>query len=212
MNFPLECSKFPAAPVHGVYISQLIRYSRVCVSYHDFLDGGLLLQRRLLEQWFLYIATCSSKISHVLRTSYDHHHHLETITEYLSHWWPFIIVIITSIFALGLITRVTRQMPLEEQRPLTIQSALRSPPFFSEVSCSGSLDFCVVFCYRPLFVLLPLFVDLGLLITSLVFQSFLCNSKWELYTPYAGAAIMFLYINGKVKCDNWNYFHCIVIY
>ena len=34
-----------AAPAYGVYISQLIRYSRACGSYQDFLDRGLLLSQ-----------------------------------------------------------------------------------------------------------------------------------------------------------------------
>ena len=38
VNFPFMCSNIPAAPAYGVYISQLIRYSRACVSYTDFLD------------------------------------------------------------------------------------------------------------------------------------------------------------------------------
>ena len=42
VNFLFICSNIPAAPVHGVYISQLIRYSRACGSYQDFLRGLLL--------------------------------------------------------------------------------------------------------------------------------------------------------------------------
>jgi hypothetical protein len=37
VNFPFICSNIPAAPAYGVYISQLIRYSRVGGSYKDFL-------------------------------------------------------------------------------------------------------------------------------------------------------------------------------
>jgi hypothetical protein len=48
-NFPFKCSNIPAAPVYGVCISQLIRYSRACSSYQDFLDRGLLLRRKLLN-------------------------------------------------------------------------------------------------------------------------------------------------------------------
>ena len=40
VNFPLICSNIPAAPAYGVYISQLIPYSRACGSYQDFLDRG----------------------------------------------------------------------------------------------------------------------------------------------------------------------------
>ena len=50
--FPFLSSNIPAAPTYGVYISQLIRYSRACISYHDFLDRGLLLTRKLLNQEF----------------------------------------------------------------------------------------------------------------------------------------------------------------
>jgi hypothetical protein len=50
VNFPFICSNIPAAPAYGVYISQLIRYSRACGSYQDFLDRGLLLTGKLLNQ------------------------------------------------------------------------------------------------------------------------------------------------------------------
>jgi hypothetical protein len=38
VNFPFICSNIPAAPPYGVYISQIIRYSRVCGSYMDVLQ------------------------------------------------------------------------------------------------------------------------------------------------------------------------------
>ena len=52
VNFPFICINIPASPAYGVYISQLIRYSRACGSYQDFLDRGLLLTRKLLNQGF----------------------------------------------------------------------------------------------------------------------------------------------------------------
>ena len=48
VNFPFICSNIPAAPAYGVYISELIRYSRACGSYQDFLYRGLLLTSKLL--------------------------------------------------------------------------------------------------------------------------------------------------------------------
>jgi hypothetical protein len=45
VNFPFICSKIPAAPAYGVYISQFIPYIRDCGSYQNFLDRGLLLTR-----------------------------------------------------------------------------------------------------------------------------------------------------------------------
>ena len=53
MNFPFICSKIPAAATYGVYISQLIRKSRACGSYQDFLDRGLLLTRKLKDSYWL---------------------------------------------------------------------------------------------------------------------------------------------------------------
>jgi hypothetical protein len=54
------CSNIPAASAYGVYISQLIRYSRARDSYQDFLDRRLLLTRKLLNQWFLLVKLKSS--------------------------------------------------------------------------------------------------------------------------------------------------------
>ena len=71
VNFPFLCSNIPAAPAYGVYMSQLIRYSRACISYQDFLDRGLLLTRKLLNQGFLMIRLKSS-----LRKFYGRHHEL----------------------------------------------------------------------------------------------------------------------------------------
>ena len=71
VNFPFICSNIPAAPAYGVYISQMIRYSRTCGSYQDFLYKGLLLTRKLLNQGFLLGKWKSS-----LRKLYGRHHDL----------------------------------------------------------------------------------------------------------------------------------------
>jgi len=60
VSFPFICCNIPAAPAYGVYISQLIWYSRACGSYKDFLDRGLLLTRKLLNQGFLLVKLKSS--------------------------------------------------------------------------------------------------------------------------------------------------------
>ena len=84
VNFPFICNNIPAAPAYGVYISELIRYSRACGAYQDFLDIGLLLTRKLLNQGVLL-----GKLSH----------HFErftvtwlTIMEYLCHKYVPIVV------------------------------------------------------------------------------------------------------------------------
>jgi hypothetical protein len=69
VNSPFICSNIPAAPAYGVYISQLIGYSRTCGSYHDFLDSGLLLTSKLLNQRFLSVKSSLVKF-------YGRHHDL----------------------------------------------------------------------------------------------------------------------------------------
>jgi len=59
VNFPFICSNISAAQAYGVYISLLIRYSRACCSYHDFLDRVLLLIRKLLSKGFLVVIASS---------------------------------------------------------------------------------------------------------------------------------------------------------
>ena len=83
MNFPCIYSNIPAAPAYGVYISQLIRYSRACGSYHDFFDRELLLTRKLPKQGFLVIKLKSS-----LWKFYGRNHDLLAVTKYLFHEWP----------------------------------------------------------------------------------------------------------------------------
>ena len=68
VTFPFLRSDILAAPAYRVYISQLIRYSRACFSYHDFLDRGLLLTRKLLNQEFQMVKMKSS-----LRKFYGRH-------------------------------------------------------------------------------------------------------------------------------------------
>ena len=68
-GYQRNLSNIPAAPAYGVYISQLIRYSRACGSYHDFLDRGLLLTRKLLNQGFLWVTSVEVITSKVLRLS-----------------------------------------------------------------------------------------------------------------------------------------------
>jgi hypothetical protein len=58
VNFPFICSNIPAA--YWVYISQMIRFSIACGSYHDFLDQGMLLTRNLLNQGLLLFKVKSS--------------------------------------------------------------------------------------------------------------------------------------------------------
>jgi hypothetical protein len=47
VNFPYLCSNIPLSPPYGLYISQLIRYTRACFAYEDFWKLGKLLTSKL---------------------------------------------------------------------------------------------------------------------------------------------------------------------
>ena len=53
VNFPHMDSNFPANPAYGVYISQLVRYARICTSKVDFMNRLCGLSLRLRQQCFL---------------------------------------------------------------------------------------------------------------------------------------------------------------
>jgi hypothetical protein len=53
VSFPFISRNIPPVPAYGVYISQLICYSRACAQYSDFLDRAQLLTQKLLVLIFL---------------------------------------------------------------------------------------------------------------------------------------------------------------
>jgi hypothetical protein len=53
--FPNMCSNIPASPAYGVYISQLIHYTRASSNYSDFLKRHLHLRNRLLDHGYTQI-------------------------------------------------------------------------------------------------------------------------------------------------------------
>ena len=155
MNFPFICSNIPAAPAYGVYIYQLIRYSRACGSYQDFLDRGLLLTRKLLIQGFLLIKLKSS-----LRKIYGRHHDLVDYygisVSQMDHGYVPLVVNTSRFFPhswliTGFIARLTRRVSLVEQELVTIPEHLSSPPVFSRVRLTRSLVLYVSFVDRCFF-------------------------------------------------------------
>ena len=52
-NFPFLSSNIPSSPAYGVFISQLIRYSRACSSYGCFILRARRLSSKLLKQGYL---------------------------------------------------------------------------------------------------------------------------------------------------------------
>ena len=54
VNYPYMCSNIPAKPTYGVYVSQLVRISRICDNYVSFVKRHQLLTKRLIKQGFWY--------------------------------------------------------------------------------------------------------------------------------------------------------------
>jgi len=71
VNFPFLCGNIPAAPAYGVYISQLVRYSRACGVYRDFLDKARLLTDKLMRQGYV-----ANRLKSSLLKFYGRHHDL----------------------------------------------------------------------------------------------------------------------------------------
>ena len=80
INFEKVYSPFldadvPRSPSYGVYISQLIRFARVCSNVDDFNNRNLILTALLLKQGYRY---------HKIRKAFSkfYHRHAELIVEY----------------------------------------------------------------------------------------------------------------------------------
>ena len=53
INFPHMDSNIPANPAYGVYVSQLVRYARICTSKVDFMNRLRGLSLSLRQQGFV---------------------------------------------------------------------------------------------------------------------------------------------------------------
>ena len=52
INFPFLVGDVPRSPSYGIYISQLIRFARVCSNVDDFNNRNLFLTAKLLKQGY----------------------------------------------------------------------------------------------------------------------------------------------------------------
>ena len=83
VNFPYLGSNIPESPAYGVFVSQLIRYARVCSKYEDFLFRGSVLVSKFLQQGY-----SSRKHQTTFRKFYGRHidsvHKFDTC---VAHMW-----------------------------------------------------------------------------------------------------------------------------
>jgi len=68
VNFPFMDSNIPPAPAYGVYISQLVRYARICTARADFVRRLPSLSSRLKLQGFK-----SSLLAKSVKKFFKHH-------------------------------------------------------------------------------------------------------------------------------------------
>ena len=65
VNFPYLSSNIPESPAYSVFVSQLVRYARVCSKYEDFLFRGSILVSKLLKRDILHgnsmVSSCLCK-------------------------------------------------------------------------------------------------------------------------------------------------------
>ena len=55
VNFPFLDGDVPRTPSYGIYISQLIRFSRACSCVGDFNSRNLILTEKLLKQGYRFL-------------------------------------------------------------------------------------------------------------------------------------------------------------
>ena len=144
---------------YTMYISQMLRYSRACGSYQDFLDRGLLLTRKLLNQGFLLVKLVIT--SNILRSPpwlgwplwnicVINDRGYVSLVENTSRSFPH------SWLITGFVTRLTRRVALMEQELLSLPGHLSSPLFFlgGEGGSYYSIFSSICMFCRSLFVLL----------------------------------------------------------
>ena len=76
VNFPFLDGDVPRSPSYGVYISQLIRFARVCSNVDDFNNRNVFLAANLLKQCYRY---------HKIRKAFSkfYYRHSELIVKYI---------------------------------------------------------------------------------------------------------------------------------
>jgi len=71
VNYPFLDNNIASSPAYGVYMLQLIRYSRNCNSYRDVLHRSVLLTGKLLSQGFI-----ETRLKPTLKKCFGRYHHL----------------------------------------------------------------------------------------------------------------------------------------
>jgi len=129
LNFPCLCIYIPAASAYVVYISRLILYSRVSVSYYKIPERWLPLKREQLNQAFLVVKLRSSH-----RKMSGHHDLVDRNGIFVSQLTPDMFRVEITIrscphswLITGFVARVTRRVRHVDQELIILLLHLRSP-------------------------------------------------------------------------------------
>jgi len=71
INYPFLESNIPSSPAYGVCMSQLIRYSKTCNTFQDFIHRSVLLTRKILSQSFI-----ETRVGSTPKKCFSRYHHL----------------------------------------------------------------------------------------------------------------------------------------
>ena len=86
LKFSISDGDVPRSPSYGVYISQLIRFARVCSNVDDFNNRNLFLTAKLLKQGYRHHKKSIKQgyIYHKIRKAFSkfYHRHSELIFKY----------------------------------------------------------------------------------------------------------------------------------
>ena len=175
--FPLSTSHIFVAKFQQYLHMKMIRYSRSCGSFHNFLDSGLLLARNLLNHRFLLLSWSHHFVSFTVATIT-----WLTTMDYHCQKWPKMCSTFRKHFPVlshprlitGCVTRLTLRVTLVKQELFTLPEHLSSL-LIIEVRVTRSLvvyvcfvgcclSHCTFFCWS----LCCLFFDIRILITPLL--------------------------------------------
>jgi len=129
------CINIPVSPAYGVYISQLIRYSRACVQHSEFQNRAQLLMQRLHRQGYV-----APKLKSSLQKLYCRHRNLVVKWQWIFYFLnsSFLSFITAKTFTRLDCIQVTRRVSYQKQELLTIREHPRVPLVCWWGSCCSS--------------------------------------------------------------------------
>jgi hypothetical protein len=141
-------------------MSQLMRYSTACGSYHDFLVRGLLLPRNLLKQWLLVIIMKLPLEFYVCHHDFTNRYGIsasQLITDAFCLCYYHNPVLYSFMIYYQSCNKSNTMGGTNGALTAYLPEQLSLSTFYNGVRVARSLDFCVIFC-RSFFVLLTLYL------------------------------------------------------